>query len=154
MACAWRNFKIIFSRPLFIIIFRPKILFFVTYSILTGQTKVEFFIYWVLNGFLLLISLLPLYFRTFLRTCLWVINSWGSWITQGSFRTYLSPDCSSYCHSTLESLICKRVRWHYNFFKKNLQNSRKTSHSTSFSVRSRFEFQVGPSKLKRKYTYS
>ena len=25
-----------FSRPLFIIIFRPKILFFVTYSILTG----------------------------------------------------------------------------------------------------------------------
>ena len=49
MACAWRNFKIIFSRPLFIIIFRPKILFFVTYSILTGQTKVEFVIYWVLT---------------------------------------------------------------------------------------------------------
>ena len=39
---AWRNFKIIFSRPLFIIIFRPKILFFVTYSILTGDTRVEF----------------------------------------------------------------------------------------------------------------
>ena len=49
MACAWRNFKIILSRPLFIIIFRPKILFFITYSILTGQTKVEFAIYWVLS---------------------------------------------------------------------------------------------------------
>ena len=42
MISAWRNFKIIFSRPLFIIIFRPKILFFVTYSILTRDTKVEF----------------------------------------------------------------------------------------------------------------
>ena len=52
MACAWRNFKIISSRPLFIIIFRPKILFFVTYSILTGQTKIEFVIYWVLRSFL------------------------------------------------------------------------------------------------------
>ena len=49
MACAWRNFKIIFSRPLFIIIFRPKMLFFVTYSIMTGQNKVEFVIYWVLR---------------------------------------------------------------------------------------------------------
>ena len=49
MISAWRNFKIIFSRPLFIIIFRPKISFFVTYSILTGDTRVEFVIYWVLN---------------------------------------------------------------------------------------------------------
>ena len=49
MASAWRNFKNIFSRPLFTIIFRSKILFFVTYSILTGQTKVEFVIYWVLK---------------------------------------------------------------------------------------------------------
>ena len=39
MVCAWRNFKNIFPRPLFTIIFRPKILFFVTYSILTGQTS-------------------------------------------------------------------------------------------------------------------
>ena len=46
---AWRDFKINFSRPLFTIIFRPKMLFFVTYSILNGQTKVEFVIYWVLN---------------------------------------------------------------------------------------------------------
>ena len=53
MACAWRNFKIIFSRPLLIIIFRPKILVFVTYSILTGQIKVEFVIYWVLKFSLL-----------------------------------------------------------------------------------------------------
>ena len=52
MVCAWRNFKNIFPRPLFTIIFRPKILFFVTYLILTGQTKVEFVIYWVLIEFL------------------------------------------------------------------------------------------------------
>ena len=32
--CAWRNFKNIFSRPLFTIIFRPKILILDTYSIL------------------------------------------------------------------------------------------------------------------------
>ena len=44
------EFQNIFSRPLFIIIFRPKILFFVTYSILTGQTKVEFVKYWVLRA--------------------------------------------------------------------------------------------------------
>ena len=48
MVSAWRNFKNIFPRPLLTIIFRPKILFFVTNSILTGQTKVEFVIYWVL----------------------------------------------------------------------------------------------------------
>ena len=45
MVCAWRNFKYTFPRPLFTIIFRPKILFFITYSILTGQTKVEFVIH-------------------------------------------------------------------------------------------------------------
>ena len=33
MACAWRNFKIFFSRPLFTIIFRPKTLILCTYSI-------------------------------------------------------------------------------------------------------------------------
>ena len=33
--CAWRNFKNIFSRPHFTIIFRPKILIFDTYSILS-----------------------------------------------------------------------------------------------------------------------
>ena len=38
-----------FFRPLFIIISWPKILLFVIYSILTGDTKVEFVIYWVLS---------------------------------------------------------------------------------------------------------
>ena len=33
--CAWRDFKNIFSRPLFTIIFRPKILILGTYSILS-----------------------------------------------------------------------------------------------------------------------
>ena len=48
MACAWKNFKIIFSRPLFIITFRTKILFSGPYSILTGHTKVESVAYQVL----------------------------------------------------------------------------------------------------------
>jgi hypothetical protein len=33
MVCTWRNFKIIFSRPLFTIIFRSKTLILCTYSI-------------------------------------------------------------------------------------------------------------------------
>ena len=48
MVSAWRNFKIIFSRPLFTIIFRPKMLKFYPYSILTGDTRAEFVIYSVL----------------------------------------------------------------------------------------------------------
>ena len=48
-ACEWRNFKIIFSTPLFIIIFRTKILFSGPYSILTGHTKVESVVYQVLS---------------------------------------------------------------------------------------------------------
>ena len=51
MVSAWRNFKNIFPRPLFIIIFRPEMLKFHPYSILTGDTRVEFVIYCVLiNG--------------------------------------------------------------------------------------------------------
>ena len=48
MVSAWRNFKNIFPRPLFIIIFRPEIQKFHPYSILTGDTRVEFVIYPVL----------------------------------------------------------------------------------------------------------
>jgi hypothetical protein len=47
---AWRNFKNIFPRPLFIIIFRPEMLKFHPYSILTGDTTVEFVIYSVLKN--------------------------------------------------------------------------------------------------------
>ena len=43
------DFKNIFSRPLFIIIFRPEMLTFHPYSILTGDTRVEFVIYGVLK---------------------------------------------------------------------------------------------------------
>ena len=38
---AWRDFKINFSRPLFIIIFRPKIVFLDTHSILRVKTMYE-----------------------------------------------------------------------------------------------------------------
>ena len=47
---AWRNFKNIFPSPIFIIIFRPEMLKFHSYSILTGDTRVEFVIYCVLRS--------------------------------------------------------------------------------------------------------
>ena len=49
MVSAWRNFKNIFSRPLFTIIFRPEMLKFHPHSILTGDTMVRFVIFCVLN---------------------------------------------------------------------------------------------------------
>ena len=52
MVSAWRNFKNIFSRPLFTIIFRPEMLKFHPYSILTGETMVGFVIYCVLSTIL------------------------------------------------------------------------------------------------------
>ena len=48
MVSAWRNFKNIFSRPLFTIIFRPEMLKFHPYSILTGDTMVRFVIFCVI----------------------------------------------------------------------------------------------------------
>ena len=50
--CAWRNFKTVFFRPLFII-FRTKILISGLYSILIGQMIVEFLITacWWLRSF-------------------------------------------------------------------------------------------------------
>ena len=47
MASAWRNFKKKNSRPLFAIIFRPEMLKFHPYTILTGETMVRFVIYCV-----------------------------------------------------------------------------------------------------------
>ena len=49
MVSAWRNFKNIFSRPLFTIIFRPEVLKFHPYSILTRDTMVGFVIFCVLK---------------------------------------------------------------------------------------------------------
>ena len=40
-----KNFKNVFPRPLFIIIFRLEMLKFHPYSILTGDTRVEFVVY-------------------------------------------------------------------------------------------------------------
>ena len=95
MVCAWRNFKNIFPRPLFTIILKPKILFFVTYSILTGNTKVEFVIYWVLNR-----SMTFAFFRVFdLRKWYWIFNLYAlrrifkspTPISTSSLKTNLSP---------------------------------------------------------------
>ena len=65
MVSAWWNFKNIFPRPLFIIIFRPEMLKFHPYSILTGDTRVEFVIYCVLN--MNLIWTAWIYFKCFAK---------------------------------------------------------------------------------------
>ena len=49
MVSAWRNSQNIFSRPLFTISFRPEMLKFHPYSILTGDLKVGFVIFCVLS---------------------------------------------------------------------------------------------------------
>ena len=49
----------VFSRLLFIIIFRPEMLTFHPYSILTGDTMVEFVIFCVLRGYCPYIYTLP-----------------------------------------------------------------------------------------------
>ena len=77
MVSAWRNFKNIFPRSLFIIIFRPEMLKLHPYSILTGDTRVEFAIYCVLSLLLKKIVIKPNLFEkvlsfklTFLRELL------------------------------------------------------------------------------------
>ena len=50
MVSTWRNFKNIFSRPLFTITFRPEMLKFHPYSILTGDSMVGFVIFCVLRN--------------------------------------------------------------------------------------------------------
>ena len=49
MVSAWRNFKNIFSGPLFTINFRPEMLKFHPYFILTRDTMVGFVIFCVLT---------------------------------------------------------------------------------------------------------
>ena len=53
---ACRNFKNIFSMPLFTIIFRPEMLKFPPYSILTRDTMVRFVIFCVFKHFSNLLS--------------------------------------------------------------------------------------------------
>ena len=52
MVSAWRNFKNIFSRPLFTVIYRPEMLKLHPYSILTVDKMVGFVIFCVLITFL------------------------------------------------------------------------------------------------------
>ena len=49
MVSTWKNFENIFSRTLFTIIFRPEMLKFHHYSILTREAMVGFVIYFVLR---------------------------------------------------------------------------------------------------------
>ena len=71
MVSAWRNFKNIFPRPLFIIIFRPEMLKFHPYSILTGDTRVEFVISCVLSLLYLFFLHLDLVRLTVSISCDW-----------------------------------------------------------------------------------
>ena len=72
MVSAWRNFKNIFSRPLFTIIFRPKMLKFHPYSILTGDTMVGFVIFCVLSFFAL--SKYIHHLVSYLGTLVWIFS--------------------------------------------------------------------------------
>ena len=54
--CEWRNFKNNFSRSLFTIIFRPKIVILDTYSILSRYTKYKSVAYYVKRKRPLLLS--------------------------------------------------------------------------------------------------
>ena len=70
MASAWRNFKNILSRPLFNIIFSPKMVKFHPYSILTGCMTYEYVGYsllmnidhapWCSKKFIQIVEFIPL----------------------------------------------------------------------------------------------
>ena len=88
MANAWRNFKNIFSRPLFTIIVRPDMLKFHPYSILTREIMVGFVIYCTMNdifsgnhilySFQRLRTMHPQIFVLFKKTiCTLIINSFS-----------------------------------------------------------------------------
>ena len=86
MVSAWRNFKNIFPRTLFMLTFRPEMLKFHQYSILTGDTRVEFVIFSVLI------------FRTTLLLILFDINlifcSWENHMVQDIIQNSLEQKCS------------------------------------------------------------
>ena len=121
MVSAWKDFKNIFHRPLFIIIFRPEMLKFHPYSILTGDTRVEFVIYCVLIWFYFpfqkfditicfwYLHLRQMSWSEFAKFCLFVcFESWkfnvnlkihfkhGPWELNSHFKMYPPENSSSF----------------------------------------------------------
>ena len=88
----WAHFKNIFPRPLFIIIFRPEMLKFHPYSILTGDTKVEFVIYCVLRAYCpdVYTVLSNQKKPTTINCCRRTTGLGTSWITFGKFCSMFS----------------------------------------------------------------
>ena len=86
MVSAWRNFKNIFSRPLFTIIKRLEMLKFHPYSIFTGDSVVGFVIFWVL------IKLLStnMYFNWL---CITLLNKWGHVTDNQIYSWWLNTSC-------------------------------------------------------------
>ena len=94
MVSTWRNFKNIFPRPLFFIIFRPEMLKFHPYSILTGETRVEFVIYCVLSEFQTILFKGKMFesFPLILLTILLHEGCWnGEWCRQFFWHLILIP---------------------------------------------------------------
>ena len=82
MVSTWRNFKNIFSKPLFTIIFRPEMLKFHPYSILTGDTMVGYVIFYVLS-----LKLLNQYgHRTTLPICIDFFDGFRSCRDDGRYQ--------------------------------------------------------------------
>ena len=112
MVSAWRNFKNIFPRPLFIIIFRPEMLKFHPYAILTGDARVEFVIYRVLRA----------YCPNIYTVTYTVDNICGvtSWFENGVHQ---------FCRRSLVVAAWKKSRW-----KKNCQITRSSTSRNPLSI--------------------
>ena len=91
MVSAWRNFKNIFPRPLFIIIFRLEMLKFHPYSILTEDTMVGFVIFCVLKR----VQQVIVHFEQ-IHTAL--------------FRVQKTACASYHCCCCLDSRQCRKVK--------------------------------------------
>ena len=104
-----RNFKNIFSRPLFTIIFRPEMLKFHPYSILTGETIVGFVIYCWEN----LVTSQKTFGLTTLVSQFWWLSSLG-WESFHNF--FLEAQNNSYRFLNLRHL--------YFFFKTKYTHNR------------------------------
>ena len=97
MVRAWRNFKNIFPRPLFIIIFRPEMLKFHPYSILTGDTMIGFVISCMLRW---IWGSKGLYLYSLKLCCLQVFFE-GWVLLKKDFNPFCTSRFSKYIHTAL-----------------------------------------------------
>ena len=116
MVSAWRNFKNIFSRPLFTVIFRPEMLKFHPYSILIGDTMVEFVIFCVLTR-----KKWNWKFINLLQVCFIALVSWHSIKLSKRSRhfywKYVKPFFSSEKAWSMlyRKVTCQEQKFYYDF---------------------------------------